>query len=492
MKKHIIQLLLCSLNILSLAVNDTSSATVTVAKANKYNKQVRALFDINDQVVVYPETVQEIQDLVKKAASEGQKIVIKGAGKSQGGQTVSAQPSYRISLDHINKLINLNLKDKQVTIEAGATWAQLQQHIAPHRLAVKAMQSYNDFSIGGSLGVNVHGQDVTANPLITSIKSFKLLLADGSIIPVSRMENSELFGAVIGGYGLMGIVTEVTLDLTDDVLMERKTTLVDTEQGREHFYTHLRGDPNILFTSGRLSIGDKNTLEKALVISYEKSKNTTSELFTLTKPNSSYWRKLLMSYMAKSKRFKNWRLTLETWFNQKPETISRNNFMNYSIASLPQETDTERYILQEYFIPAFPHNDDTNMNNFIANLGALVKKYDINLLNVSARYVKQDTESLLSFAHHNACAFVLFIEVPKTAKAYAETIEWTRSLIDAAIACSGTYYLPYQLIATQEQFEKVYAKWWQFVELKKKHDPQELFTNQLYEKYCNKSTTMPN
>jgi hypothetical protein len=34
---------------------------------------------------------------------------------------------------------------------------------------------------------------------------------------------------------------------------------------------------------------------------------------------------------------------------------------------------------------------------------------------------------------------------------------WARELIDAALSVSGSYYLPYQLHATQDQFEKAYT-----------------------------------
>lgn len=50
------------------------------------------------------------------------------------------------------------------------------------------------------------------------------LLADGSLLAVSRSENPELFSPVIGGYGLFGVIVDVTLHLADDELLERRAT----------------------------------------------------------------------------------------------------------------------------------------------------------------------------------------------------------------------------------------------------------------------------
>lgn len=436
------------------------------------------LFETKFSAVEEPAAVAELQALVAQARTQGRKIALVGAGKSMGGQTASGAASdYRVSLQKLNKVINLNVRDKEVTVQAGMTWRMLQEVLAPYRLAIKAMQSYHDFAIGGSLSVNVHGQDILYNPIITTVRSLRLLQADGTIINVSRTENSELLGLVIGGYGLFGIIVDVTLSVTDDVLLQRNVAIIESHELADYFEKHIKNNPNMQLYSARFSIGSQHLLEQAFVISYEVVEQDTPELFVLEQFPQNKLQKTLLAVAGKNGLMKKFRFTLEKIYLDKKQIISRNNFNNNTIASLPADTASARYILQEYFIPY------DKLTQFIDDLRALIKAKNINMLNVTARHVCADTESKLAFARQDCCAFVLYISIPPTAQGYEETQQWSKELIDKALACGGTYYLPYQLLGTQSQFEAAYPNWKEFVAHKKQYDPAELFTNKLYQTY---------
>lgn len=469
------------LQVLSFAVG-----TVFFASCSYEKSDPQSLFEITSICKLYePSSYEQLQGLVNQAREEGKKICLVGAGKSQGGQTVYPDSSaYRISLCNLNKLVMLDAVEKRVVVQAGMTWWQLQEFLIPHNLAVKAMQSFNNFSIGGSLGVNVHGQDVVANPLIRTVESCKLLCADGNIVVVSRTQNQELFAMAIGGYGLVGIIIEVTLNLTDNTLMERKARVIDAEDLAQHFSQEVDNNPHVEFYSARYSLGALNRLEKALVVTYEKTDKEFKESGRVKAASKSSKVQQFMlqkgfSALEKSKLVKELRFPLEGMYFKQPKMMTRNNFMGFSTEqSLPHDGSGAMYILQEYFIPY------DQVNNFIARLKVLIKKFKINLLNLTARHVNADTESMLSYSPRESCALVLYMSQKKSYKDYESTLVWTRALIDVALACNGTYYLPYQLLATHEQFEKAYPKFKNFVALKKYYDPQEIFTNQLYHMYA--------
>ena len=67
--------------------------------------------------------------------------------------------------------------------------------------------------VGGSLGVNVHGRYMGLGPVIMSVRWFRIVLADGSVAEATREDNPELFFAAVGGYGGLGVIVEVELDL---------------------------------------------------------------------------------------------------------------------------------------------------------------------------------------------------------------------------------------------------------------------------------------
>ena len=55
-----------------------------------------------------------------------------------------------------------------------------------------------------------------------------------------------------------------------------------------------------------------------------------------------------------------------------------------------------------------------------------------------------------------------------------------RSLIDIAIHQGGSYYLTYHRWATKEQVEKCYPQFGEFLKLKLKYDPDEVFQSDWY------------
>ena len=67
--------------------------------------------------------------------------------------------------------------------------------------------------------------------------------------------------------------------------------------------------------------------------------------------------------------------------------------------------------------------------------------------------------------------------------------EMTRELIDAALDGGGSYYLPYQLHATEEQFLRAYPRAPEFLVLKQRLDRSNKFRNELLDKYLRPQPT---
>jgi FAD/FMN-containing dehydrogenase len=73
------------------------------------------------------------------------------------------------------------------------------------------MQSYCTFSVGGTLAVNAHG--ITSDESMAScVVSLRVVTAENGVATLSEVTKDDaLFGHVLGGYGLFGIVTSVTM-----------------------------------------------------------------------------------------------------------------------------------------------------------------------------------------------------------------------------------------------------------------------------------------
>jgi FAD/FMN-containing dehydrogenase len=99
--------------------------------------------------------------------------------------------------------------------------------------------------------------------------------------------------------------------------------------------------------------------------------------------------------------------------------------------------------------------------------------------------LQDDPRLLLTWTRNSEVfAFVIYYSQLTTTYAQTELRKWTCALIDLAVVKNGgTYYLPYQLYATKEQFHKAYPRVNQWLEQKKHLDPENIFRNIFWQKY---------
>ena len=84
-------------------------------------------------------------------------------------------------------------------------------------------------------------------PLIISVRRITVILADGRRVEASPTENSELFHGCIGGYGGLGVITEATLDLADNVRVERHDRTMPIGEYKRYFFDEIRSSPDAIF-----------------------------------------------------------------------------------------------------------------------------------------------------------------------------------------------------------------------------------------------------
>jgi FAD/FMN-containing dehydrogenase len=113
------------------------------------------------------------------------------------------------------------------------------------------MQSYANFTVGGSLSVNAHGHYIGEGPIIRSVLSIKIVLASGEEITASPTEHREIFYAAIGGYGGIGIITEATLHLVPNERIRRENAIMPVTKYEEFFFKNIRYDPKTVLHNAR-------------------------------------------------------------------------------------------------------------------------------------------------------------------------------------------------------------------------------------------------
>lgn len=209
---------------------------------------------------VYSTTSEaELQSWVKESIDNDEKISVAGMQHSQGGHTYYPN-GIVIDMKNYDKILDYNPNEKTITVQSGATWEDIQKKINPDYLSIRVMQSQNIFTVGGSISVNAHGRDIRYGSLIDNVESFRLLTPEAKIINVSRTENSKLFPLVIGGYGLFGIILDVTIHLTEDELYQIRSKSIDYQDYPDYFIEHVKENNDIRMHIARLSVAPKTLL----------------------------------------------------------------------------------------------------------------------------------------------------------------------------------------------------------------------------------------
>jgi len=409
--------------------------------------------------------------------SHSSPVSIGGARYSSGGQ-IGADHSLHLDMRGFERVLRFVPGERAITVQPGITWRRIQAVIDPHDLALQVMQSYADFSVGGSLGVNAHGRYVGQGPLVSSVAAIRLLLADGALVEASPIRNSELFHGAIGGYGGVGVIVEATLKLTDNTPLLRRSHVMPLSAYRQFFETRIGADPDAVLHNATL-YPDDYTLVRAVTFSRSRRALTQPRRLSATGGDYRVERQLqaLIADAPWGKELR--RRILDPLFYSTESVEWRNHQASLDIDSLaPLAGAGTAYALQEYFVPV------EAMERFAGRLRAILRRHQVNVINVSIRHARKDPGTLLAWARDDVFAFVLYHRQHTAQRDRDAVRAWTRELIDAATSLRGSYYLPYQIHATPEQFRAAYPGAGRFFALKRRVDPMYRFRNRLWDAYA--------
>ena len=424
-----------------------------------------------------PTSIEELQNIIKKSDKS---ISIGGGRFSMGGQTASTGSTH-IDMRKLNKIVYFSAENKTIIVEAGIRWCDIQQFVDEHNLSVKIMQTYANFTVGGSLSVNCHGRYIGLGAVILSVKSMEVVLANGDILFCSAIENSEIFFACIGCYNAIAIIAKVEFELVENLPVKRVFKTMETTEYKKYFFENIRENKEIVFHNADLYPPKYKNARAVSWVKTDEKPTVKTRLMPLSEayPIERYF----ISAFSKS-NFGKWRREnlIDPILYLSKKVHWRNYEAGYDVSELePESRKNSTYVLQEYFIPVNKFDD------FTCLMSEIFQRHQVNVLNVSVRHAQKDIGSLLAWAKEEVFAFVVWYKQNTNDIEKNKVGVWTRELIDASISLNGSYYLPYQAHATSEQFHNAYPNAKKLFELKTKLDPIFKFRNVIWDTYYNKN-----
>lgn len=403
-------------------------------------------------------------------------ICVAGGRYSMGGQTRSPG-ALQLDMDGVNQLLSLDANAKVVRVGAGMRWRTLQEYLDPLGLSVKVMQSYSNFSVGGSVSVNCHGRYVGRGCIAGTVRALTLVLPDGQRRDVSRTQDPELFAAAVGGYGGIGVITEVELDLADNQRILRQVEDVPLDEYPQWFATQVLAHSGMVIHNADLTPPHFNA---PLAISWQATQDPLTDLERLTPKGAHYGREQNLIWSATElpggDKVRDHFLTNQ--LRSEPKVTWRNRQASLDVASLePRTRLMSTYLLQEYFIPI------RAFLPFVSAMRKILARHEPDVLNISIRHAGQDTTSLLPWASEDVFCFVLYHKQRNFDWVDEANGRWTRELVAAALDMGGRHYLPYRLHATRGQVRRGYPGAESWLDVKARVDPSNRLRNLMLDKY---------
>ncbi|NQD67529.1 hypothetical protein HP456_16575 [Bacillus haikouensis] len=249
----------------------------------------------------------------------------------------------------------------------------------------------------------------------------------------------------------------------------------------EYFNKHVLSDDKVKMHLARLSTAPRTFLKDMYITDYYSSGNQ-QEYIENSKLKEDKFTFLTKFFLGLSRDFDwgkdlFWKMQKAFFLNQNEKLVTRNNVMRSESDFLEYEAGNDTDILQEYFVPV------TEYEEYIEDLRIYLGQRDLNLVNITVRYVDRNNEALMSFAKEDMFALVLLINQGMSDAEISETGETVRGMIDITLNHGGSYYLPYYEYPTKSQMRKAYPHSDEFFQMKRKLDPEERFTNQYYQEY---------
>lgn len=163
--------------------------------------------------VYRPSTVEELQRVFSIARDSGLTVAFQGRGNSYGDAALNSE-NILIDLRRLNRILHWNPQDGIVRVQPGVTLQQLWQYVIEDGWWPPVATGTMNITMGGGAAMNVHGKNAwKMGPIGEHILAFDLTLASGETISCSRDENSDIFYACIGGFGMLGCFTSLTLQM---------------------------------------------------------------------------------------------------------------------------------------------------------------------------------------------------------------------------------------------------------------------------------------
>jgi len=440
--------------------------------------------------VVVPETIEEIRSTIETAKKSRKTVLACGSGQSYGDEALN-NGQIVIDMKKINRIIDWDKSTGLLRVEVGATYDDVLTHCLKDNWTLAVIPGTRHVTMGGALANNVHGKNSYALGNFGEwVQEFKIILASLEIYTCSKKENSEIFFAAIGGAGLLGIVTEITLQLipvpspylsiknsTASGLTELMNGLDNAAKKNGYAIAQVDCFPET-FMLGRGTIHAGSFVSSPPdAKKVETMRNISKQMFFVFPKK---WVPTIGKYILSDFTMR-WISRLKYYLDKltNPKKPFRQDVFEFTflLDQVPNWKKAFRYGFFEYE-PLIPKE---KAREVFRRLIALGHEYGMPSY-LSAIKVHHKDNFMLSYSLDG---YSFGIDIPRRPSMKGKQDDLFRKMNEIVISAGGMTYLAKDAHLTPGEFRRMYKNVEQFLELKNKYDPEEIFQSNMYRRIFN-------
>ena len=440
--------------------------------------------------VVAPSSAAEVRRAIRRVRIYGGRAAVAGGRHAMGGQQFLTSGAL-IDTRNLKEVTSLDGKRGLVEVGAGVLWSELipklrriQGSCQSSWSIVQKQTGADRMSIGGALAANGHGRGLTLKPIVQDVESFILIDAEGKFRECSRTSNPELFSLAIGGYGLFGVITDVTLRLQPAGRLERVVEVFDVENLPGAFEQRIE-DGYVYGDFQFMTDENSDDFMRAGVFScYRRTDDQISDHdATRSTLSADDWKGLIhLGHVDKAAAFNAY---ADFYMGTSGQTYDIDEFQlsvyldgyHVELDRMMGSASAGSEMITELYVPL------AELPAFMAKASDTLRRENANVIYGTIRLIEEDDVTYLRWANQRYACIVFNLHVDHTDEGIAQAANAFRGLIDDANSFDGSFFLTYHRWATDEQVKRAYPQFGEFLALKRKYDPAEVFASDWYDHY---------
>jgi L-gulonolactone oxidase len=163
----------------------------------------------NPQAHERPRDIAELRAALERARRAGRTVRVAGSGHSFTG--LVATEGSLISLEQMNRVLEVDASSGLVRVEAGITIGQLNAQLDRHGLAFENLGDIDKQTLAGATATGTHGTGSRLRNLSSQLHAVELMRADGTVVRLDELGDPDGWRAARVSLGALGVVTALTL-----------------------------------------------------------------------------------------------------------------------------------------------------------------------------------------------------------------------------------------------------------------------------------------